>query len=454
MMIQSEAAFRSYEEAVDWITRRAPVYGIRPGLTRMNLLMEHFGHPERRLKFIHVAGTNGKGSVCAYLTEVLQRNGYDVGSFTSPYIERFTDRLRYNGKDIPDEDVLRLANRLKPLADELAEGEAGPPTMFELVTAMAILYFGQTVFPDFVVWETGLGGRLDSTNIVTPILSILTNVGHDHMDVLGDTLEKIAWEKAGIIKNGVPVVSAIDQPEALEVVHQVCTDKQATLYSLNREFHFEATASSETGQTFDFMGPFRHFAEVPMSMIGYHQFKNASVAFMALEVLRQYYAVVLEDEQIAEGFRETRWPGRLELVSNHPRLLLDGAHNPEGAAALAAALKETYRYRKLNIAMGMISTKDHVGFLSQILPLADTVIFTEPDFHKKMDAAALAERANSLPADLHKPKIIVEADWRKALDALIAMTDEEDLALVCGTLYLISDVRSWVLRRTDSEKGW
>ncbi|WP_438434342.1 bifunctional folylpolyglutamate synthase/dihydrofolate synthase [Gorillibacterium sp. sgz500922] len=449
------ACFQTYGEAVDWINSQVPLLGIRQGLGRMERLMELLGHPERRLRFIHVAGTNGKGSTCAFLTEALLRNGYDVGTFTSPYITKFTNRLQYNGRDISEEDLLRLANRVKPLADELAATELGAPTMFELVTTIAVLYFASVVFPDYVVWEAGLGGRRDCTNIVTPVLSIITNIGHDHMEILGDTVAKIAEEKAGIVKPGVPLVSAVEQEDALEVIRGVCREKKSTLYLLNRDYRYAAEETEAGKQRMTFEGPFRRYPALPVSLNGPHQFKNAAVAMMALEVLRQYQAVQLEEEPLYAAFGHTRWPGRLERVSDRPPLLLDGAHNPEGGAALAEALRESFRYRKLHLMLGMIASKDHDGFLRQVLPLADTVVFTEPDYHKKLQAAALAEKADRILRELDlAPKVSVHSDWKTALDALLAECEEGDLAVVSGTLYLISDVRSWVLHRSESEKGW
>ncbi|WNQ14185.1 folylpolyglutamate synthase/dihydrofolate synthase family protein [Paenibacillus aurantius] len=451
----SVPAFGSYAEAVDWITRRAPVHGIKPGLKRMQRFMELLEHPERRLKFIHVAGTNGKGSTCAYLTSVLQKSGYDVGTFTSPYLEKFTNRLRFNGKDIEEEQLLELANRLKPLADEIEATELGAPTMFEICTALAILYFAKMTYPDYVVWETGLGGEFDSTNIVSPVVTVITNVGHDHMDILGDSLVKVAKAKAGIIKAGVPVISAVDQPEVKEVIERTAREKKATLYLMNREYSYETVSSELNKQVFHFSGPFRQIADLPISMNGHHQMENAAVAVMTLEVLRQYYALLLEDEALTQGLYETHWPGRLEMISDQPRILLDGAHNPEGAATLAAALKETYRYDRLRLMIGMLSTKDHSGFLTHILPLVNTLVITEPDFHKGLPAAKLAEQVEQLRSQLNdRVEIFVEPDWKKALKLLGGLTGPEDLAVVSGTLYLISDVRSWILYQSDSEKGW
>ncbi|PZE19965.1 bifunctional folylpolyglutamate synthase/dihydrofolate synthase [Paenibacillus xerothermodurans] len=448
-------AFSTAAQAVHWIVNLAK-FGIRPGLKRMEKLMEMLDHPERRLKFIHVAGTNGKGSVCAYLTQVLKQSGYDVGTFTSPYIEKYTDRIRFNGENIAEDDLLRVVNRLKPLVDEIAASELGQPTMFEVSTALAIEYFAHVVYPDFVVWETGLGGRLDSTNIVSPILTIITNVGHDHMEVLGDTLEKVAAEKAAIIKPGVPVVSAVAQPGVIEVVQQTAKSKQSTLYLLDRQFHYKRISSGENHQVIDFTGPFRAITGVAVSMNGEHQLQNAAVALMAIELLRQYYALIVEDDVLFEAMKATQWAGRLEMISREPRILIDGAHNPEGGAALAQALRETYRYQKLHFVMGMLSTKNHSGYLRHILPLVDTLILTEPDWHKKEDAASLADLAGMLLREMGRSEveIIVEPSWKAAVELVRKKTAQDDLAVVSGTLYLIGDVRSWILHQTDSEKGW
>ncbi|WP_027092674.1 bifunctional folylpolyglutamate synthase/dihydrofolate synthase [Cohnella thermotolerans] len=451
-------AFQTAAEAVAWITGLMPTVGIRPGLERMNLLMEKLNHPHRRLKFIHVAGTNGKGSVCAYLTSVLREAGYDVGTFTSPYITSYSNRFQYNGEDIADEDLLRLANRLKPLSDELAATEWGPLTMFEMTTALAILYYGTVVFPDYVVWETGLGGRLDVTNVVTPVVSVITNIGHDHMDILGPTIADIASEKAGIIKSGVPVISAATQPEAIEVIRRTAESKKSTLYLLGERFRYETLSVAEGETRFSFEGPFRSLPSLTVSLNGAHQIVNASVALMTLEVLRQYYALIVEDEALEAGLKKVSWPGRLEMVSRDPRILLDGAHNPEGMQALADALRDVYSYDSLNMMIAMMPNKNHAESLRHILPMVNSLIVTEPDFHKKMNAAELADIAKRLQGELGGPRnIVVEPDWRRALELLQHKAEEGSeriLSVVTGTLYLIADVRSWLLHQTNSEKGW
>jgi dihydrofolate synthase/folylpolyglutamate synthase len=448
------APLNSYTEAVDWINSLIP-FGIRPGLERIELLMEKLGHPHRKLKFIHVAGTNGKGSTCAFLTSVLIRSGYSVGTFTSPYITKFTNRFQYNGEDIPEDTLTGLANILHPLVQEIAEGELGSPTMFEVATALAILYYAECCYPDVVVWETGLGGRMDVTNIVTPIVSIITNIGHDHTDVLGDTLEAIAGEKAGIIKPGVPAVSCVSQPEAIAVLKAKAAACRSTLYLVGEEFSYDNVLIKDGVQSFDFKGPFRSLT-LGIAMKGEHQLSNAAGAMMALEVLRQYMAFMLEDEDVLEGFRRTFWAGRLEEVSTSPRIVLDGAHNPEGAESLANSLPRFYTYSKLNLLMGMLANKHHESYFKHILPIVDTLILTEPDFRKKMDAEDLQAIAERLREKYAKPnlQIIVERNWGKALQLLQSITAEDDLAVVSGTLYLISDVRGTLLQQPDSEKGW
>jgi len=448
------APLGTYTEAVDWINSLIP-FGIRPGLERIELLMDRLGNPQRKLKFIHVAGTNGKGSTCAFLTSVLLRSGYSVGTFTSPYITKFTNRFQFNGEDIPEEMLTRLANILLPLVEEIAESELGSPTMFEVATALAILYYGRECYPDVVVWETGLGGRLDVTNIVSPIVSVITNVGYDHTDVLGDTLELIAAEKAGIIKPGVPVVSCVSQPEAIAVLKEKAASCRSTLYLAGEDFTYEASGLEDGVQSFVFKGPFRSL-DIEIAMKGAHQCANAGGAMMVLEVLRQYLAFMLDDEDVRAGFRDTFWAGRLEEISSSPRIVLDGAHNPEGAESLARSLPQYYTYNKLNLLMGMLSNKHHESYLKHILPIVDTLILTEPDFRKKMDAENLHGIVESLRKKYAKEhlEIIVERDWGKALQLLKSRTAGNDLAVVSGTLYLIADVRSTILQQPDSEKGW
>lgn len=453
---QANAAFSSYTEAVEWINSLIP-FGIRPGLERIEKLLDAFQNPHRRLRIIHVAGTNGKGSVCSYLTHVLRKGGYDVGTFTSPYITKFTNRIQYNGQDIEEEVLLKLANQVRPYVEEIAATELGSPTMFEVTTLIAILYYATVTYPDYVVLEVGLGGRLDVTNIVHPIVSVITTIGHDHMDKLGNTLEQIAYEKAGIIKAGTPVVVGVTQPEALRVISEIAEAKKSTMYVYEQQFDQMPLYVDEHEQQFRFEGLFRNIEDVTITMAGAHQRHNAAIALMTIELLRQYFALVIDDEDLLEGMKMTSWPGRLEQISSKPRLLIDGAHNPEGAQALAQALASTYQYEKLHLVMGMIENKNHHDTFKHILPLADTLILTEPNYRSAKDADELYAEVKELANELglqDAPRITVEKDWKQALRLLLERTNESDLAVVTGTLYLIGDVRSYMLHNKDAEKGW
>jgi len=454
--LHDDVLMHSYQEAVDWINGLIP-FGIRPGLERIEQLLDALENPHRRLRFIHVAGTNGKGSVCSYLTHVLIKGGYDVGTFTSPYITKFTNRMQYNGQDIEEETLLQLANKVRPLVEEMARTELGSPTMFEVTVLIAILYYATVTYPDYVVWETGLGGRLDVTNIVHPVVSVITNIGHDHMDRLGDTIEAITAEKAGIIKPGTPVIAGVTQPEAIQVITNTAREKKSTLYLYQQQFDQMPLYVDEQEQQFRFEGMFRNLEDVTITMKGAHQRQNAAVALMTIEVLRQYYALVIEDEDLLEGMKMTTWPGRLEQISDQPRLLIDGAHNPEGAEVLVDSLTSTFKYEKLHLVMGMIENKNHRDTLKHILTIADTLILTEPNYRSAKDAEQLRAVVEDISHELGlqtSPNVIVEKDWKKALALLLKITEPSDLAVVTGTLYLIGDVRSYMLHNKDAEKGW
>ncbi|MCI3923610.1 bifunctional folylpolyglutamate synthase/dihydrofolate synthase [Paenibacillus sp. TRM 82003] len=446
--------FATYKEALDWITKLMPQYGIKPGLERIEAALDRLGNPHRRLKFVHVAGTNGKGSTCAFLASAIQAAGYDVGLFTSPFLEKYTNRIQYNGEDIPEDVLLELTNRVRGIADDV-EAAHGALTMFEISTILAILYFATVTYPDYVVWETGMGGRLDCTNVVSPVISVITNVGLDHTEILGETIEQIAREKAGIIKPGVPVVTSAADETALAVIRETARAKKSALYEQGAHYRYETREVQQGRQTFDFSGPFRSLSNVAISMDGLHQQSNAALALMTLEVLRQYQALIIDDELLYDALLRAAWKGRLEMVSEAPRILLDGAHNPDGASTLAATLKTVYKYERIVFVLGMLRNKNHTEYLRHILPIVNTLIVTEPDFFKKMPASELAEAAaewkRAHNGDL---RVETEPDWKSALEAAARAAGPDDLIVVSGSLYFLSDARSWIKNSSDSEKGW
>ncbi|RKD23880.1 hypothetical protein BEP19_05490 [Ammoniphilus oxalaticus] len=436
---------RSFEQALNWM-EELQKFGIKPGLERMNWMLDRLGNPQRRLKFIHLAGTNGKGSTLQYLNGVLKVAGYQVGVFTSPAIDTFTSRIQVNGESISDEVFVELVQQVKPLVEELEQSEWGSPTEFEVTTILALLYFATKSYPDFVLWETGLGGRLDSTNVVTPLVSVITNIGLDHTDILGSTKEAIAAEKAGIIKNGFPVITAETDPKALTVLQNVASAKKAPLYQLGEEFTFERTTTdfSELIEKFEFKGPFRNYSDLQIGMIGKHQADNAALAVMVLEVLRQYFAVHFELEQLKQGLANARWPGRLEILHNNPHIILDGAHNIGGVEALRDALQERFAQNKIIVLFSALRDKDVKGMIERLAPLCDEVYITDIEHSRAADPVEIETLFR-----VTNPKLSVHTilDWREALDVwLRSQNDGQSVFLATGSLYLISKIRAALLK--------
>ncbi|HBI03890.1 MAG TPA: bifunctional folylpolyglutamate synthase/dihydrofolate synthase [Paenibacillaceae bacterium] len=443
---------KDLDEALSWLNQ-LDKFSIKPGLERMEYVLGRLGHPERRLKFIHIAGTNGKGSTSAMMESVLREAGYSTGLFTSPYIESFTSRIRYNGEAIFLHDLLKVMNEIRPIVDELSDKkDIGIPTEFEVVTILAIVYFAKISFPDIVVWETGLGGRLDSTNVVTPIVSVITNVGFDHMNILGATLQEIAGDKAGIIKNGVPVVTGIQNAESLSVIIEEAKKKKATVYAAGKEF-FRERKHPQPGvgrETFDFHSLFSSLQQVQVSLLGEHQIANASLALMALQVLKSYYAMYIEEEHIRQGLIKTSWPGRFEKINEKPTIILDGAHNEEGVRALAKTLDDFYPDTKINLLFAVLHDKPYGKMVDILAP-----------YGKHVTVTAVAHPRKAVPEEVAKhfiqvrPTLDVQviADWREAFNQCTASLTEDGILLVVGSLYFISDIRNeWLnLNRKDGE---
>lgn len=435
-----KVAVKTKEEAIEWI-HNLKTLGIKPGLIRMEWLLERLGHPERSLKFVHIAGTNGKGSTASFLTQVLRKSGYKVGTFTSPYLIDFTNRIQVNGEDISGEHLVELTNKIIPLCNELGQSEWGKPTEFEVITTIAILYYAKIAYPDIVVWETGLGGRLDSTNVVMPLVSVITNIGYDHMDLLGYDIKDIAKEKAGIIKPGVPVVSSVEDEEALSVIKDTAKAKKSSIYQINEQFFVKAHNMNKNGSTIEFAGPYLTMPDVVIKMVGPHQVKNAATALMTLELLRQFYAFYIDEDAVYSGMRSTFWPGRFELLSENPTLVIDGAHNAEGAMSLKQSIS-LYEYDKLILVTGILADKAVKNFFKEIVPIADELIITEPDNPRAAKSSEISDIIQSI--DKSK-KVTIINDWSIAVEEAINRANPNDLVIFTGSLYLISDIRRYIL---------
>ncbi|MFC3883097.1 bifunctional folylpolyglutamate synthase/dihydrofolate synthase [Bacillus songklensis] len=424
----------TYNQALNWIRNRLR-FGIKPGLERMAWMLEQLGNPHDEIKAIHVAGTNGKGSTVCYLRNILQQAGNNVGTFTSPYIETFNERISVNGRPICDEEMAELVNTIKPVVEGLEETDLGEATEFEVITIMAFYYFGKMNKQDFVIFETGLGGRLDSTNVVQPILTIITNIGFDHMHILGETVEEITEEKAGIIKPGIPLISAVEQKEAREILTERTNEKQSPFYLLEKEFHITSYETLETGEKFSMETPAASFHDLRITMMGYHQVKNASLAVMAAVYLKNHGGAAIEERHIQEGLVVAKWIGRFEKVSEHPTIIIDGAHNFQGIESLVSTLRLHYEDKNIHVIFSCLKDKDAKDMIEKLQEVAASITFTSFDFPRAYEAKDLHEMAQG-------DNTSAEEDWYTALrEGKEKLKTEKDLLMVTGSLYFISEVR-------------
>ncbi len=470
---------RSYRQALDWIhsTRR---FGMNQGLERISLLLDRLGNPHQGLRYIHIGGTNGKGSTAAMIAAVLQSCGYRAGLYTSPYLVSFTNRFSVNGEDISPRELVDLVDRVRPVVAAVArDPRLGQPTEFEVVTALAFLYFAR-LQPDLVVLEVGLGGRLDATNVITPLAVLITNISLEHTRVLGDTVELIAREKAGIIKSGVPVITAAADPAALRVIDETCRKQGAPLFRVVPEEagvgaeKFAETEFSETrggagspppssadnpgqtgicrcgerkiiptGQQFTYRGLEQTLKGVTIPLRGGHQVINASTALAGLEILSRQ-GFLFPEERLRQGLKDTRWPGRLEVVRSNPLVVLDGAHNPAAMAQLARSIGEHFRYRRLVLVLGILEDKDRATMFRHILPLTDRLILTSPPCGR---AAAPEDLAGSEAlTGYYSGPVQIEGRVSDAVEAALELAGAMDLVLVAGSLYTISEAREYLCR--------
>ncbi|CAM3457418.1 bifunctional folylpolyglutamate synthase/dihydrofolate synthase [Cytobacillus oceanisediminis] len=430
--------FTTYEEALEWIHSRLRL-GMKPGLQRMEWMMDKLGHPERRIKSVHIGGTNGKGSTVTFLRSILQEAGYSVGTFTSPYFEQFNERVSINGAPIKDKEIVQLANDIYPLAVELENTELGGPTEFEIITAMAFQYFGHVHPADIVMFEVGLGGRYDSTNIIYPVLSIITSIGLDHTAILGDTYEKIAFEKAGIIKPGISVITGVKQEEALTVIKEKALEKKAPLYLLGNEFSISGHRSMPKGEYFSVNTVFEEFPGLEIGMAGKHQTENASLAVMAAELLNIYYSFLIEDEHIRAGLKNAYWPGRFEIISDDPLVIIDGAHNEEGIIALTAELAARFHDKRINLVFAALSDKKLDKMIDNLDSVADKIAFTEFNFPRAARAEELYEISTNKNKHFHK-------DWKQLLENELKETEKDSILVVTGSLYFLSEAKPNLLK--------
>ena len=409
-------------------------FGTVLGLERMNALLSKLDNPQEDLKVIHVAGTNGKGSVCRYIYEALREAGYRTGLYTSPYLEVFNERIEMDGAYISDEDLEQLTNRVLEKVEEMTAEGLESPTEFEVVTAIAFLYFSEKK-ADYVVLEVGLGGRGDSTNVVKkPLASVITSISLDHTDRLGNTIGEIAAEKAGIIKEGCLTITSAEQDEALEVLQQKADQMGAALYD-SRELPCRIKEETEEGSCFT-SEIFGDTYEIEITMLGAHQVQNALTALETLVLLRRKGLLKISNEAIKAGFRKARQIGRLEILSKEPLVLIDGAHNPDGAKALKQTVDRLFIGRKILMTTGVLADKDVDGILDSFMAITGDFVATEPDNPRKMSAENLANKIAERGG-----KCCVCKTPQQAVEWVKAHAKDYDLFLFAGSLYLIGKIR-------------
>lgn len=422
----------NYKEAIEYIENTGK-FGVNLGLSRIQRLCQLLGNPEKELKIIHVGGTNGKGSTTTFISKVLMAQGYKVGIYTSPYIERFTERIKINNEEIGEEEVASLMEVMLPHIKTLINEGYEHPTEFEIITAAALKYFFDKG-TDYVVLEVGLGGRFDATNIVSPLVSVITTISYDHMHILGKTLKEIAGEKAGIIKTGRPVVIYPQQEEAMKVLEEACKLQEAEIHRVD-ELKYEILIDTEDGIIFNVQGT-ESYNNLKIKLLGEHQVLNAITALKCIEVLKAL-GVEIKKEAIYSGFETAVWPGRFEILSPFPHIILDGGHNIEGIKALAKAVKKYFNDKKVHIVCGIFKDKDYLKMVKELCNLGEDFITVAPESPRALGASELAK----IISDEGK-MAVAAADMKDAINLGKNITKENEVLLFCGSLFMIGEARS------------
>jgi dihydrofolate synthase/folylpolyglutamate synthase len=425
----SSMSRNEYQQSLDYLYRLEK-FGMIFGLSKVEAILETVGNPHREIQAIHIGGTNGKGSTAAMMASILQKEGYRTGLYTSPHLIRFTERIKINGKEIEEEEVAELAQWMRKRIEEA--GVSPPFTFFDFTTAMALLYFKQKMV-DLAVLEVGLGGRLDSTNVVDPLLSVITNIGKEHEEQLGRSLVKIAGEKAGIIKKGRPLLTAATQPQVLRLFSKICREKSSPYYRIGKDLKYVRNGE----RNFDYEGLHRKFWNISLNLGGPHQIINATTALGAMEILDDLGYSVSNDAMV-EGVKEVEWPGRLETVCSSPRVVLDGAHNPHGALALKESIEKEFQFHHLNLVLGVMKDKDIRSMLRFLSPLAHHLILTRPHTDRAAPPSLLLK---ALGKDAEKAEIV--DDIEGAIGKGLSITQEGDLLCITGSLYTVGEARAY-----------
>jgi dihydrofolate synthase/folylpolyglutamate synthase len=428
-----------YQQAIDYINSYTDYEKIGMphdpafyDLRRVDELLSLLGDPHKKAGSVHITGTNGKGSVAIMIAYALTAAGYPTGLYTSPHLHSWRERIRVDGEMISEAELAKLVSELKPYVEEVNERATyGQLTTFEFLTGMAFAYFGKRGVK-FQVLEVGMGGKFDATSVITPLVAILTTIGLDHTDVLGDTVAEIAAEKCGIIKPGSTVVISPQPPEAAEVIERTCAERGAKLITVGEDIKWQALESGLGGQCFRVVGR-RGEYELFLPVLGEHQRQNAATAVAALEVLAEK-GFEIPSDRIAEGFKKVEWPGRFQVLRRNPPLVVDGAHNIDAARSLKKALKEYFDFEKAILVMGASGDKNIKGVIAELAPLFDRVIVTRSRHPRAMAPAPLAAEFAR-----HGIKARIAEDVPAALSQALSLAGEKDLVCLAGSLFIVGE---------------
>ena len=414
-----------YQEALDWIHGQLK-FGIKPGLERMAWMLEELGNPQDNLKAVHIVGTNGMGSTVNALQTIFSQAGYEVGTFTSPYIIDFKERISINGQMISEENLLGLVERVKPVVERLPkETEHENATEFEIITVLMFLYFGQVHPVDIAFIEAGMGGLHDSTNLFSPLVVICPSIGLDHQAVLGNTHAEIATEKAGVLKNGASFIYATDRTDVRDVFKQKANEEGSKTYELGKDFTAEGSSHS-----FDFVYKEQRLEGIALAMAGQHQVANASLAIMASLLLQKDYPKVTP-ELIKDALAHASWLGRTEFLM--PNLMIDGAHNNESVKVLIDLLRSEYADKDIELLFAAIDTKPIDSMLAQLESVGDLTVTS-------------FEYPNSVKLDKYPVTYKQVSDFQTWIEEHVTANDDK-LYVITGSLYFISQVRKWILEQ-------
>jgi dihydrofolate synthase / folylpolyglutamate synthase len=436
----------SYNKAIEYIYGLNK-YGIKLGLKNITYLLSLFDNPHLKTKVIHIAGTNGKGSTAAILSSILKSARFKVGLYTSPHLVHFQERMRINGEFISKEDVCNLLERIKPAINQVATTEGYQhPTFFEVITTMAFLYFFENDV-DFSIMEVGLGGRLDATNVSQPLVSVISHIDYDHMDRLGNTLTEIAREKGAIIKNKIFVVNAQQFPEVHEVIKTIADERQAALYSVGQEIKPILIQSDLQGNYFHYSGIYNNFNDLYIPLVGEYQIENASLSIGVAELINNK-GYPIRENNITDGLKNTRWPGRFEIVQDKPMVILDGAHNPNGVTQFTKNLKKFIPAKRIIAIIGIFSDKDFPGIIKNIVPFVDQVILTMANNPRATPTHILAREVARY---LAREKIIEKPTVDSAIQTSLKIAQEDDVICVTGSLYTVGEAKAYFLKNKNNQ---